>query len=467
MSKQWHLLSGEEITEGIKQGKFSAQQITEYFLERVQRHNNAVNAYTLVTEERAIKEALAVDNCIANGGDPGPLAGVPYAVKNLFDLEDEVTLAGSKINESYSPASGDATAVKRLKSCGAICLGANNMGEYAYDFVTKNVHHGFTKNPHDITRSAGGSSGGSGACVAAGLSAISLGTDTNGSIRVPSSFCGIWGLKPTYGRLSRSGSFMFAGSLDTIGVFGRSVGDLSLAYDAISGFDASDPVCYQAQPENSYQKLNEANLPKRIARLVGYFERGLSNELQTALKAVTDALNCSENIELPNPELARAAAFIITNSEGAELHIDRLRSRAQDFDPIMRDRFFAGTLNPAAWYIKAQKFRHWWRNEIANVFKTVDVLVAPATPLLAPSLDQESFIFAGKEIALRPNIGLFTQPITLIGLPVVAVPVRIQGSMPTAIQLIGKPYSEVRLLQLARLLEEQGVCEAPIAQSFQ
>lgn len=463
MSADLAFLSGRELSAGLRAGRFSAAAATRAALDRIEAVNPAVNAYTLITFERAEREAALVDASLATGNDPGLLAGVTYSVKNLFDLEGEITLAGAKINRDDPPAARDATSVERLGKAGAICLGATNMGEYAYDFVTVNAHYGATRNPHALDRSAGGSSGGSGAAIAAGLGALSLGTDTNGSIRVPSSFCGIWGLKPTYGQLSRAGAFLFAGSLDTIGVFGREVGDLAHAYDAIVGPDRRDPVCRQGAREPSFAMLATGTENVRIATLGGYFATGWTDEIATAMALVSEALSVAQTIELPTPEIARAAAYSITAAEGGEFHRARLKARAADFDPNARDRFIAGSLAPTAWYLQAQRFRAHWQRAMAELFQSVDVLIAPATPLAAPTLDQTSFVHNGVELPLRPNIGLFTQPITLIGLPVVAAPVHLPGRLPLAIQLIGKPDSEALLLRIARMLEDCGVCAAPIA----
>jgi len=463
MTEDYGEMSGVAVAAGVRSGRFTARSVAEAMLGRIERLNPAVNAYVTMTADRALEEAAAVDRAVEAGRDPGPLAGAPYSVKNLFDLEGVVTLAGSKINAENPPASADATSVARLRAAGAICLGATNMGEYAYDFVTVNAHYGPTRNPHAPTRSAGGSSGGSGASVAAGLCAFSLGTDTNGSIRVPASFCGVWGLKPTYGRLSRAGSFLFAGSLDTIGVLGRSVRDLAVAFDAMAGPDERDPVCWPGTAESMARVLDSGVSQLRIAKLGGYFARGGEPEVGTALTAVSEVLDVTREIELPQPAIARSAAYIITATEGGELHRERLATRAADFDPSSRDRFIAGALTPAAWYLQAQRFRAWWRQEVLRLFQDVDVLIAPATPMVAPLLDQEFFTFDGESLLLRPNIGIYTQPITLIGLPVVAAPVHSAGHLPAAVQLIGRPHSEAQLLRVARELEVRAVCRAPIA----
>ncbi len=456
-------LNGREVVSGIRSGAFTASAITATMLERIEAVNPVVNAYTLVTAERAMREAFAVDAALAAGADPGPLAGVPYSVKNLFDLAGEVTVAGSKINRDDPPAAADATLVRRLEAAGAICLGAANMGEYAYDFVTLNAHDGPTLNPRDISRSAGGSSGGSGAAVAAGLGVLSLGTDTNGSIRVPSSFCGVWGLKPTYGRLSRAGAFLFSASLDTMGVLGRDVIDLAQAFDVMAGPDSRDPVCAEDHPASVVEGVGSDVGGLRVATLGGYFARGRIAETEAAVAAVAAALGARGVVELPQPEIARAAAFAITACEGGDLHRGRLARRAEDFDPQMRDRFIAGALAPAAWYLQGQRFRARWRAQVAKIFEDVDVLIAPATPMTAPFLDQQTFDFDGAELPLRPNIGIFTQPVTLVGLPVVAAPFHAPGALPTAVQLIGRPGSEALLLRAAYRLQTSGVCTAPIS----
>ncbi|MEA2882378.1 MAG: 1-carboxybiuret hydrolase, partial [Bradyrhizobium sp.] len=236
-------LAASEIAHAVSTRKMSALAATEAALARIAAHNPVLNAFTDVLADRARATAQAIDAAIAAGKNPGPLAGVPFAVKNLFDVKGRPTRAGSKINRDLAPAPRDATLVERMEGKGAVLVGALNMGEYAYDFTGENVHDGPSRNPHDTTRMTGGSSGGSGGAVGGGLVPLALGSDTNGSIRVPSSFCGVFGLKPTYGRLSRARSFPFVSSFDHLGPFARSVDDLALAYDAMQGSDPDDAAC--------------------------------------------------------------------------------------------------------------------------------------------------------------------------------------------------------------------------------
>ncbi|HEY1108282.1 MAG TPA: AtzE family amidohydrolase, partial [Opitutaceae bacterium] len=340
------------------------------------------------------------------------------------------------------------------------------MGEYAYDFVTDNAHDGSTRNPHDLARSAGGSSGGCGAAVAGGLVLLSIGTDTNGSIRVPSSFCGIWGLKPTYGRLSRAGSFPFVDSLDHIGPFARSVSDLALAYDIMQGPDPRDHACAQRAIEPATVDLERGLEGVRVGILHGYFQKNCPPQAHAAVAAVAHALAPAyqgRRVDLPHAAEARAAAFLITATEAGALHLDRSRTQAADYDPKIRDRYLAGALIPTPWYLQAQKFRSWFRARAAEVFRDVDVLLAPATPVPATLLGQETMTLEGIEMPVRPNLGIFTQPVSFIGLPVVAAPIHTTGPQPIGVQLIGAPWSEALLLRVARSLERTGVCTAPVA----
>jgi AtzE family amidohydrolase len=282
------------------------------------------------------------------------LAGVPFAVKDLFDIAGVSTKAGSKVHAARPPATRDAMAIRRLRAAGAVLVGALNMEEYAYGFYTDNPHHGRTLNPRDLTRTAGGSSGGSAAAVAAGLVPFALGSDTNGSIRVPSSICGIFGLKPTYGRLSRAGSLLFVSSLDHVGPMGRGVGDLAAIYDVMQGPDPEDAVCAQRPPEAVSALLSKACDGLRIAVAGGYFAEMLSPACRAAVDVAAKQLNATDTVEIPGSDAARAAAYVITSVEAARERHAELRDRIDEFDPNTRYRFLAGAFLPADWYVKAQ-----------------------------------------------------------------------------------------------------------------
>lgn len=454
-----------EIAEAVKSGQVKARSVAEAALARIEKHNPALGAFTDVTAARALDAADLVDGKVANGLDPGPLAGVPFAVKNLYDIKDVVTRAGSKINRDRPPAHADATLVSKLDAAGAVLVGALNMGEYAYDFTGENDHDGPSRNPHALDHMTGGSSGGSGAAVAGGLVPIALGSDTNGSIRVPASFCGIFGLKPTYGRLSSAHSFPFVGSLDHLGPFARTTRDLALAYDLMQGFDEADPAQTKRVNEPTVNRLSYPIPGLRIGVADGYFAGDAV--AQAHVKVVAQALDASRVVTIPDAQAARAAAFLITMAEGAALHLDRLRARPEDFDPDTRDRLLAGAMLPAVWVERAQKLRRAYREKVLHLFEEVDAILAPATPMKAPKIGQKTAMFGGVELPVRANLGIFTQPISFIGLPVAAVPVWLPGEdLPLGVQVIAAPWREDVCLRIAHQLETAGVCKAPVAKAF-
>lgn len=450
------------IATSVRGKEISAKAAVAAALARIAAQNATYNCFTTVLADQAMADAEAIDAEIAAGQDPGPLAGVPFAVKDLFDVAGVTTLAGSKINAERPPASQDATLITRLKQAGAVLVGALNMDEYAYGFVTENSHYGPTRNPHDIDRVAGGSSGGSAAAVAAGLVPFTLGSDTNGSIRVPSSLCGIFGLKPTYGRLSRARTYPFVHSLDHLGPFARSVRDLALTFDLMQGPDPQDPVCTDRPPEFTLPQLALGIDDLRIAVAGDYFAKGAEPAVLEAVEQVALALGATERVIIPEAHRARAAAFVITGCEGSNLHLPDLKTRPQDFDPETRDRFLAGSLIPASWYLQAQRFRSWYRDRVRELFQQVDIILAPATPTPATLIGQKTFLIDGVEVPLRPNVGLYTQPLSFIGVPIVAVPVQQPGGLPIGIQVIAAPYQEAKALRVAAYLEAKGVVSAPV-----
>ncbi len=447
------------IATDIREGAISAKEVVGGFLQRIHELNPALNAFTDVTAERALAQASAIDARRAAGKTLGPLAGVPFAAKNLFDITGLPTRAGSKINRARLPSERDAVLIERLTQADAILLGGLNMGEYAYDFTGENAHDGPCRNPHDLACMAGGSSSGSGAATAAGLAPISLGSDTNGSIRVPSSFCGVFGLKPTYGRLPRTRSFPFCDSLDHLGPFARDVTDLAMAYDLMQGHDAHDPACAVRTIEPTLPTLKDGVSGLRIAIAGGYFATDAMPEAQAAVTAVARALGAMRVIDVAGAGIARAAAFLITNGESSAFHLQRLQQRADDFDPETRDRFLAGALQPTAWYLQAQRARRWFHDEMMRLFETVDLIIAPATPCTAPELGQKTMVLQGNTVPLRPHIGLFTQPISCVGLPVAAVPV-FGGLLPIGVQLIAAPWREDICLRAAYAVARTQVASA-------
>jgi AtzE family amidohydrolase len=448
-----------QLSAAVRDRRLTAEAITRATLERIETHNAAINAYTRLYAEDALMAAWTTDRAIAAGRDPGPLAGATFGAKDLYDVAGKITTAGAKLRANAAPASADAFVVAALKRAGATLLGHQNMDEFAYGFSTENAHSGPTHNPHDRSRLAGGSSGGSAASVAAGLASAAIGSDTNGSIRVPAAFCGVFGLKPTFGRLSRHGVFPFVHSLDHVGPFARTAADLAALYDVMQGADPLDPGQAHRSIEPALPGIADAN-GLRIAALGGYFRETGTSEALAAVDVVGQALGASAKVELPEAHRARSAAFCLSAAEGGSLHLADLSERFSEYDPNVGLRLAAGAMLPAGLVMRAQRFRRWFRDATAETFSRFDVLLAPATPFAAPPIGQAMIEIGGKSMSVRANAGLYTQPISFIGLPVVAVPINAPGQLPVGVQLIGPPWSEARLLALAHRLELAGVVKA-------
>ena len=461
-------LDAPAMAASVANGETTARASLESCINQIEATDTKVNAFTDKTLSRAFAEADAVDTRHAKGEILGPLAGVPYAVKNLFDIEGLVTLAGSVVNRSHPPATADAFLISQMKAAGAVLIGALNMDEYAYGFTTENTHYGPCHNPHDLSRIAGGSSGGSGAAVAAGHVPIALGSDTNGSIRVPASLCGVWGLKPTFGRLSRRGTYPFVYSIDHLGPMASSLNGLALAYDVLQSPDPMDAGCHALEVQSVMPHLNSGIEGLRIGILGGYFHDYASQVAREVVVLAAKTLGATDEVIWPDAALGRAAAFIITASEGGSLHLNDLRSRGDDFEPLSIDRFIAGALQPADWTIKAHRLRRQYRDKINALFKDWDILLAAATPISAPVIGTEWLDLNGTKHPARAAMGLLTQPISFAGCPVVVAPMWPAGTggMPLGVQLIAAPWREDLVFRAARLLSEKGVAGTALPKAF-
>lgn len=416
------------------------------------------NAFTAVLADRARARATVLDA----SADRGPLFGLPFAVKNLYDVAGRSTLAGSIVERDAPPAVCDAPVVARLEAAGAVLVGTLNMDEYAYGFTTENTHYGPCRNPHDPTRIAGGSSGGSGAAVGGGLVSLALGSDTNGSIRVPASLCGAFGLKPTFGRLPRTGTYPFVGSLDHVGPLADSAWLLAAAYDAMQGFDAGDPGCIARDVEPTVDGLARGVDDLSVAVVGGWFEDQAGADARAAVATVADALKASAEVVWTDAEAARAAAFVITSAQGGALHLPTLRTRYADFEPRSRDRLVAGALLPAAWVARAQRVRRVAAASAAKLFERFDVLVCAATPCAAPPIGAETIEIGGRRLPARAHLGVLTQPWSAIGVPVATVPLfgvtrGPDGHLPIGVQLVAAPWREDVVLRVAQALEDAGL----------
>ncbi|WP_295635724.1 AtzE family amidohydrolase [Novosphingobium sp.] len=434
----------------IRAGHVGAASVVETIIARLAADGLAqggLNAVTQLLPDRARAEAALIDAATAAGHNPGVLAGVPYGVKDLFDVAGLPTTAGSAIYADAGPAAADAVALQRLRKAGAVLVATLNMDEFAYGFATINATYGTTRNPHDRARLAGGSSGGSAAAVAAGMLPFSLGSDTNGSIRVPASLCGVYGLKPTHGSLPMAGVFPFAESFDDVGPFARSVADLRCVWDVLRGAAVAD-----AAP------------PYRLARLGGRFAENLDPDQSAAIAAIAGD---APVIDLPDIARARSAAFLITAYEGGTLHRAALARDAMAFDSATRDRLIAGALVPRKLYDAAQAFRADFCARIDACIADFDVLIAPSAPCVAPLIDDPTIRIDGEMRPARSDLGIHTQSISFAGLPALAVPLLRPGRLPLGLQLIGRRGGEAALFGFAAMLEAQGVIGFSAPESFE
>ena len=440
-----------DIARGVRSGTFKAAELAKAVLEDVSRRNSVYNCFTRVLAESAMSAAVAIDQQVLKGIDPGPLAGVPFAVKDLVDVAGLATTAGAKMRIAAPPATRDAVVVARLKAAGAVLIGTLNMDEYAYGFATVNPHFGTTRNPHDVDRLAGGSSGGSAAAVAAGFVPLTLGSDTNGSIRVPASLCGLWGIRPADGAISVEGTFPFVEILDTVGPFTRTAADLELVYELLSGSTVSGSMV-----------SGSTGIP-RIARLDGWFAKDACPEVIDALDKVMSHLGVNAIAEMPEAETARSASYLITAAQGGALHLDTMRTQAMEYDPAVRDRLLAGAMLPSAIYQNAMAFRSFFREQVKTLFKRFDILIAPTTPVVAPRIDQATILIDRQPASARANLGIYTQPLSLAGIPVAAAPFHVSSGLPIGLQFATAPGREAMLFKLLRELETAGLlkCKLP------
>jgi aspartyl-tRNA(Asn)/glutamyl-tRNA(Gln) amidotransferase subunit A len=424
----------------------SARAVVDAALDRIAARNPLLNAFTAVAAERARGRANALDDARDRGETLGRLAGVPFGVKAMIDFAGIGTTAGSAIHRYAPPAQRDAAVVRRLEAEGAICVGTLNMDEFGMGGTTENACFGTTRNPHDPARTPGGSSGGCAAAVAAGLVPLAIGSDALGSIRLPASLCGVYGLRPTRGTVDAHGVLGSQGSITTLGPLARSAADIALCHDVLS------------------ETLDSANgRGLRLAAAGGYFRERLDADALDALERALRALGVTRVADFPQARRARAASTLVNASESATDKLDLLRTRLEDFDPATRDRFLAHALLPAQWYFAAQRFRRWHNAEVRRLFDDVDVLIMPATPCVAPRIGTPSIRIDGMDLPTGPMLGWFTQPLAGTDCPALTVPIARPGRLPIGVQLFGPPHREAWLVDVAQRLEALGVAAAPVA----
>nr|WP_295707927.1 Asp-tRNA(Asn)/Glu-tRNA(Gln) amidotransferase subunit GatA [uncultured Halomonas sp.] len=463
-----------QLAASLKSGEFSNRELTTHYLQRIEKADGELNSFISVTAEQALKHAELADNARA-AGNAGPLAGIPLALKDIFCTRDVKTSCGSKMLDNFiSPY--DATVVEKLNAAGTISLGKTNMDEFAMGSSNENSFYGPVKNPWDLTAVPGGSSGGSAAAVAAGLVPAAMGTDTGGSIRQPAAFCGITGLKPTYGRVSRFGIIAYASSLDQAGPMARSAEDCAHLLGVIAGHDSRDSTSVTRGVPDYVESLNAPLSGLKIGLPKEYFGDGLDPDVE---KAVREAVKVYESlgatvreVSLPHTHYAIPAYYVIAPAE-ASSNLSRYdgvrfghrcenpsdlidlytRSRAEGFGEEVKRRILIGTHTLSegffdAYYTKAQKVRRLIRQDFLDAFEDVDVLMGPASP--TPAFD----LGAKKDPVSMYLQDIYTIAVNLAGIPGISVPAGFSNGRPVGLQILGTHFAEAQLLNVAHQFQQ-------------
>jgi len=464
--------------EGLKKKDFSAVELCQHFLDKIEKADKKIQALLTISQDLAISQAKKVDKIISKGKEIPILAGIPCVIKDNILVEGVRCTAGSKILENYI-APYDASVIKRLKEEEAVILGKTNMDEFAMGASGERSAFFPTKNPHDLTRVPGGSSSGSAAAVAAKMICFALGSDTGGSIRQPASFCGVVGLKPTYGAVSRYGLIAMASSLDQIGPITKTVEDAKIVFDVIKGKDEMDSTSVNLKSEILNPKSEIRNL--RIGVPKEYFIKGMDSEVEkiikTAIKKYQELGAKIEEIFLPHTEYAIAIYYIIVPSEisanlarydGIKYGLSKvksqkskvkslldvyLKSREEGLGDEVRRRIMLGTYALSAgyydaYYLRAQKVRTLIREDFKKAFEKVDFILTPVTPTPAFKLGEKI-----EDPLLMYLCDVFTSPVNLAGLPAISIPCGKIGKLPVGLQIIGKPFEENNILKVAQIYE--------------
>ena len=437
-----------EAAEAIKGRALSPVELIKACLERIDRAEKSLNAFISVLGEQAMREAALAEAEMAGGRWRGPLHGIPIGVKDIIDVAGTPATAASRTTSQRAPAA-DATVIARLRAAGAIIIGKLNMHELAFGATGTSSCYGPVRNPWNPEHISGGSSSGSAAALAAGECLGALGTDTGGSIRIPAALCGVAGLKPTYGRVSRTGILPLAWSLDHCGPLANTAFDAALLLNAIAGHDPTDPASSPAKPQDYTSGIQSPIRGLRIGIPKDFFYQGVEGEVigavEEAIKAFTGQGAEPVEVTIPSASYAPAAATTIIMSEATAYHLPTLRERGGDLQPDVRLRLQAGLLLTAAHYLQAQRVRSLLTREMLDALGRVDVMITPATPMAAPKLaDSDS------TIDVTRSLTRFTGAFNLTGLPAVSIPCGFTGDgLPLGMQIIGRPHDEATVLRVA------------------
>ncbi|BBN60251.1 Asp-tRNA(Asn)/Glu-tRNA(Gln) amidotransferase subunit GatA [Hydrogenovibrio marinus] len=470
-----HRLSIKQMSEKLQAREITSVALTQHYLDRIEKYDGDLNAYITVTPELAIEMAKKADEML-DKGEGSLLTGIPVAHKDIFCIDGVKTSCGSKMLHNFV-APYDATVVEKLKAVGMPILGKTNMDEFAMGSSSESSYYGPTKNPWRLNAVPGGSSGGSAAVIAAGLAPLATGTDTGGSIRQPASFCGITGIKPTYGAVSRYGMIAYASSFDQGGPMSRSAEDAAWLLDAMSGFDAKDSTSLEQEKPDYTTRLAESLKGLRVGVPKEYFGEGLDASVSDVTKAAIEVLRQQGadivEVSLPNKDLAVPAYYVLAPAE-ASSNLSRfdgvryghrcenpkdlsdlyMRSRSEGFGAEVKRRIMVGAYALSegyydAYYLKAQKLRRMVRDDFIKAFEQCDVIVGPVAPTPAFNIGEKSDDPISMYLA-----DLYTIPVNLAGLPAMSIPAGFSEGLPVGLHLIGTYHSEGKLLNVAHQFQQ-------------
>jgi aspartyl-tRNA(Asn)/glutamyl-tRNA(Gln) amidotransferase subunit A len=449
------------MSDRIRHGDLSPSELVEACLKRIKKFDSSLDAFITIVEENARQDATTAEKQIKEGHYIGPLHGIPFSIKDVIYAKAIKCTAGSKIMSDYV-SKINATSVEKMKKAGAILIGTNNTHEFACGITNVNPHYGSSKNPWNTSKLSGGSSGGSAVSVGAGMIPVSLATDTSGSIRVPSSLCGVVGLKPTYGRVSKYGIVDLAPSLDHVGCITRSAWDAAAVLQAIAGQDPLDPTT-EAKEIPNYVELveNERTISKKnfsVGIPKDYFLDYLQPEVQTVFFDFVDTIKSMDisvsEVHISGSDKIYESWRPLRLGESAEIHMKLLQTRSEDYGKDVRRMLMQGTKVSAVEYIRAHKFRKELRNEFVKVLKNFDVLIMPTTLLTAPGFDEQRVVIGDKTFPIYQALSRNTIAFDSTGLPAVNVPAGFSNNnMPVGVQLVAESFKEEKILSLAYAYE--------------
>lgn len=452
------LMTIKTLSGMIHRREVSPVELTRAVLDSIDRLNPKYNAYVTLTRDLALTEAAEAERAIMSGRYLGPLHGIPIGHKDLYFTKGIRTTACSKLMLNHVP-DFDATAVARWKQAGTILLGKLNTHEFAYGPTNEISHFGPARNPWDVERMTGGSSGGSGAAVLTGLALAATGSDTGGSIRIPASACGIVGIKPTYGRSSRYGVFTLCWSLDHTGPMTKTVEDAALTLQPLAGYDPNDPASADVPVPDYSRTLEYGVRGLRLGIPRDYFLDQADFEVEAAVRkaiAVLEGLGADvEEVSITSiTKYAASAALLLYLSEAAAYHEPYYRTRPDEYADLTRTFLDLGNYVLAKDYIHAQQLRRQMVQEVQSVMKRVDVLVTPTLPIVAPKIGQATVMVRGKEDGTFGTLLRFTEPFNLTGQPALSLPCGFsKDNLPIGLQIVGKPFDEATVLRVGRAYE--------------